>query len=256
MNKPAHLSQAIGDQFADQSIVDNYSFRPPYSAEVIQFISESQGNKPLTILDVGCGTGEVSIPLAELGHTVVGVDPSAAMIAAAKTKNASASFHNTYIEEFTSDLSFDLVVAANSIHWPDWSRAFPKLKSLLAPKGQIAIVTGGDLFVEAIQAELLTLIKTYSTTKNFQPYDVITMLSEHRYIVNETRYSMPPITMTQPIEDYIASFHARNGFSLDRMDRDEALAFDEAVRSLVHSAGFREVVKGDVSFTVTLAKLA
>jgi 2-polyprenyl-3-methyl-5-hydroxy-6-metoxy-1,4-benzoquinol methylase len=40
------------------------------------------------ILDVGCGTGSLSLILAELGHQVVGIDLSAAMIALAQAKSA------------------------------------------------------------------------------------------------------------------------------------------------------------------------
>ncbi len=41
---------------------------------------------PASVLDLGCGTGSVSLLLAELGYIVTGVDFSGAMIALAKTK--------------------------------------------------------------------------------------------------------------------------------------------------------------------------
>lgn len=42
------------------------------------------------ILEVGCGTGRLLLPLARLGHTVVGVDASAAMLDIARDKLATA----------------------------------------------------------------------------------------------------------------------------------------------------------------------
>src|ERR1051325_9609955 len=48
-----------------------------------------------TILDIGCGTGSLSIVLAELGHTVTGIDLSPAMISLAQTKAAT---HGLQIE--------------------------------------------------------------------------------------------------------------------------------------------------------------
>ena len=39
-----------------------------------------------TIVDVGCGTGNLAVRLAALGHTVIGVDPAAASLAVARTK--------------------------------------------------------------------------------------------------------------------------------------------------------------------------
>ena len=38
------------------------------------------------VLDIGCGTGSLSVVLAELGHTVTGIDLSPAMISLARTK--------------------------------------------------------------------------------------------------------------------------------------------------------------------------
>ncbi|TMA00670.1 MAG: methyltransferase domain-containing protein, partial [Methanobacteriota archaeon] len=42
--------------------------------------------KPGTILDLGCGTGNHSVPLARRGYRVTGIDRSASMIAQAKKK--------------------------------------------------------------------------------------------------------------------------------------------------------------------------
>lgn len=47
---------------------------------------------PSTIADLGCGTGSISVLLAAEGHTVTGIDLSAAMVAAATAKALSASF--------------------------------------------------------------------------------------------------------------------------------------------------------------------
>jgi len=45
---------------------------------------------PATILDIGCGTGSLSVVMAGLGHAVTGGDLSPAMIARARDKTAAA----------------------------------------------------------------------------------------------------------------------------------------------------------------------
>ena len=40
-----------------------------------------RGRKDWPILELGCGTGRVAIPVAKAGHTVVGIDRSASMLA-------------------------------------------------------------------------------------------------------------------------------------------------------------------------------
>jgi hypothetical protein len=42
-----------------------------------------------------------------------------------------------------------------------------------------------------------------------------------------------PITSTQSIDDYIASFHSRSSLSLDYMPAADAAAFDRQLRDLV-----------------------
>ena len=138
----------------------------------------------MDVLDIGSGTGEVSIPLSERGHVVVGVDPSAEMVSAAESKGPAVTFVNSYIEEFASNQKFDLFVAANSIHWPDWEVMFPLLKSLSKEKTKLAIVTGGDLIVSEIQELIVETVKSFSTTKDFKPYSVVDFLREQGYISN------------------------------------------------------------------------
>ncbi|MDN3649764.1 class I SAM-dependent methyltransferase [Reinekea marina] len=256
MNKPEHLSKAIGDQFSDKSVVENYGYRPEYTPDVIQFLSNSLQLENMSVLDVGTGTGEIAIPLAQLGHCVTGVDPSVEMIKAATAKNADVDFKQSYIESFESPQAFDLIVAANSIHWTDWDRAFPALRAVAKPNARFAIITGGDIAIEGLQDEILALVKAFSTTKTFKPYNVVTMLTKGGYIEAPLTTEMPVSLVEQNIDHYISSFHARNGFSLDRMVPEQAEAFDTKLRRLLIKHGFNETVKGTVSYKVTLAELA
>lgn len=61
------------------------------------------------ILDVGCGFGRHSIALARRGYAVVGIDPSAAMIAAARERDEDdlVAFAVISAEKFTTIEPFD-----------------------------------------------------------------------------------------------------------------------------------------------------
>jgi SAM-dependent methyltransferase len=66
------------------------------------------------ILDVGCGFGRHSIELARRGFAVMGIDPAAAMIAAARKRAVesavSVDFRQARGEQFTTDVPFDAAI--------------------------------------------------------------------------------------------------------------------------------------------------
>ncbi|HID52530.1 MAG TPA: class I SAM-dependent methyltransferase [Anaerolineae bacterium] len=66
------------------------------------------------ILDVGCGFGRHSIELARRGYVVTGIDPAAAMIAAAQEQareaNVAVDFRQTRGEDFTTDILYDAAI--------------------------------------------------------------------------------------------------------------------------------------------------
>lgn len=60
----------------------------------IDFVLEQSGLQPGSrVLDVGCGFGRHSIELARRGYAVTGIDPAAAMVAAARQRAAEAGIH-------------------------------------------------------------------------------------------------------------------------------------------------------------------
>ncbi len=58
----------------------------PQWVQFIQNLWERLDQKPESVIDLGCGTGNITIPLAEAGYAVVGVDISEEMLAEAQRK--------------------------------------------------------------------------------------------------------------------------------------------------------------------------
>ena len=67
--------------------------------------------RPRTVLDVACGTGNVSEELARRGYQVVGVDISPDMIEVAKSKNSSVDYLVQDIAEIDLDTKFDMAIS-------------------------------------------------------------------------------------------------------------------------------------------------
>jgi len=70
-----------------------YDLFYPDRGDEARFWDHLLGGAGRQVLDLMCGTAEVSLALARLGHRVVGIDRSAAMLAAGKVRLAAAADH-------------------------------------------------------------------------------------------------------------------------------------------------------------------
>lgn len=106
--------------------------------DLMKLIEVKEG---LKVVDLGCGTGELTLRLAQMlpGSDIVGIDSSPEMLAVAKTRERSGvRFEPGSIEAITG--KWDLVFSNAAIQWVDnHSRLIPKLFSMLNPGGQIAV---------------------------------------------------------------------------------------------------------------------
>lgn len=104
---------------------------------------------PADILDLGCGTGSLSLVLAEQGHRPVGVDLAPLMIEQARRKLTAAGFDAAMTVGDASDppvragTSFDVVLSRHLL-WtlPDPREALRRWIGLLRPGGRLVLVEG------------------------------------------------------------------------------------------------------------------
>lgn len=125
--------------------------------------------KGLDILDVGCGGGILSEPLARLGADVLGIDASEAAISAAKQHRTHDLENLQYlcavIEDIASvgSLKFDAVIASEVIeHVAEQESFVLSCASLLKPKGSLFFSTINRTLIAKVlavdAAELLGIV--------------------------------------------------------------------------------------------------
>lgn len=121
----------------DPWIVDLYDGDNPDGPDHDYYRSLATNIGARRILDIGCGTGILTVTFATPGRTVIGVDPSSTMIAYARRRAGADGV--TWIEGDTRDLpadSFDLMVmtgnVAQHIADPGWERTLTDLRRVAA----------------------------------------------------------------------------------------------------------------------------
>jgi ubiquinone/menaquinone biosynthesis C-methylase UbiE len=113
-----------------------------------QLISTIAGSTPLDVLDVGCGTGFLSLLLAERGHRVTGVDVAPAMLARARSKAAAQGLTVRFVRADAEALSLtdaglDLIIERHLL----WTLPHPEIalegwRRLLRPRGRLVLIEG------------------------------------------------------------------------------------------------------------------
>lgn len=116
---------------------DYERYRPGYPDAAIAWLV---GTSPQRVIDVGCGPGNLTTQLALLGHDVVGLDPSEAMLRAARKKALRAVRGAAEALPF-ADACADVVTAATAFHWFDHELAVPEIRRVLRPSGRVGLLT-------------------------------------------------------------------------------------------------------------------
>jgi 2-polyprenyl-6-hydroxyphenyl methylase/3-demethylubiquinone-9 3-methyltransferase len=100
----------------------------------------------LRMLDIGCGAGLLCEPFTRLGAQVIGVDPSATNIAAAKLHadrgHLSIDYRCTTVEEMDHRERFDVVLAMEVVeHVTDVGMFLNRCAAMLKPGGLMVVST-------------------------------------------------------------------------------------------------------------------
>ena len=157
---------AFKDHFSERS-ADYAANRPTYPPQLARFLAGHSPGRRLA-LDCGCGTGQLSVQLADHFERVAAIDASAAQIAAA-TPHPSVSYRVAPAEASGLDAaSADLIVAAQAAHWFDLPAFYAEAKRIGRSGALLALVTYGVFHVEG-GAEPLIQAFYWKTVGPFWP---------------------------------------------------------------------------------------
>ncbi|MGW3248839.1 class I SAM-dependent methyltransferase [Streptomyces sp. NPDC001070] len=119
-----------------------HSARPGYPPALFQRLGEVCGlGMGQDVLELGAGTGQATECLLQMGARVVAVEPGANLarrLRANLDEPGLTVVESDFEDAELPEASFDLAVAATSLHWLDLSISLPKIARLLRPGAWLA----------------------------------------------------------------------------------------------------------------------
>jgi SAM-dependent methyltransferase len=126
--------------------------RPSYPGELIdRILARARANDAL---EIGGGTGQATRLFRARGVAVTALEPGPNLAALLRRNVPDVTIVESTFEDLAEDRQFDLIYAAQSIHWVDPAVRYPKIARLLRSGGHVAVIRNEkDELEPALRAE-------------------------------------------------------------------------------------------------------
>ncbi|MFB9414412.1 class I SAM-dependent methyltransferase [Dactylosporangium matsuzakiense] len=146
----------------DEDAVRYDRARPRYPAQMFDDLAAGGAAPGAGVLEIGCGTGQATVSLAERGYRIVAVELGAELAAVARRNLAGFDAVEIVTGAFEAwplpGEPFDVVFAATAFHWIDPAVRVSKSADALRPSGLLATVAthhiAGGTWTEAFFAQI------------------------------------------------------------------------------------------------------
>lgn len=206
----------MGDFWKAGFYDEKHAFVSYYGTQLIDLLSPGEKEK---ILDVGCGTGDLSFRIAKNGAEVEGIDMSPDMIKQARKKYPSLSFKVTNVYELPQVGKYDAIFSNAVLHWiTNPLKALEIFYGSLRQGGRIVAEFGGKDNVrqirEAIHTAYQELFPAASPLK--EPWyfpsmgEYVSLMEEAGFMVDYARYYHRPTPLKgeEGIKNWLSQFAA------------------------------------------------
>lgn len=140
----------MGADFTGETARLYAAYRRDLPAAQTQALTESMGlRQDDVVIDLGCGTGQLTVPLQQSCAHVVSIDPEPAMLAGLRGRGVRGVMCVLGDDQDLPELGRWLagpvgaVVVGNALHWMDEPSALQACAGLLRRGGAVAVVTQG-----------------------------------------------------------------------------------------------------------------
>jgi SAM-dependent methyltransferase len=140
-------SAGTGQNWFDRGGAEYARFRPQYPPALAAYLASVAPDRVLA-LDVGCGTGQLTLPLAREFERVVGADPGADQLANARPHERVLYVRAGAEHLPVADHSASLIAAAQAAHWFKLPAFYKEVRRVARKRGILALISYGVLSLE------------------------------------------------------------------------------------------------------------
>lgn len=219
-------------------------------------------------MDLGCGTGKITLPLARFFDHVTAVDPSEAMLAIARSQAEESTTNINWINGPAETASFpghpyDLVVAGASIHWMDQEVVFPRLLDVVGSNHIFAVIDGDGAYDPPWQQDWDDFLKYWIFELKREQYEPQSGDSAHHKFMTRYRQHVNIAgdcwvmsgTINQKLSDFILCQHSRDTFAPSKLGA-RIRQFDDELESILRPFAVEDRLSYRVRTSMTWGTIA
>lgn len=194
---------------------DKHAFVYQYGSNLIDLLEPKKDER---ILDVGCGSGQLTHQIAQYGARACGIDNSEQMIQDASERYPGIDFYVKSASDFSFSQPFDAIFSNAALHWVlEKEQAVRCMYNALKPSGRLVLEMGGKGNVATIIDCLRDTLRKRGFTNNAEcqvwyfpsPGEYISILEKYDFTVELMQYYSRPTELADSdhgIEDWLEMF--------------------------------------------------
>lgn len=198
-----------------QLYTQKHHFVYQYGATLVELLDPQPGER---ILDLGCGTGELTHQISESGASVVGIDSSTELIATAQQRFSHLKFYQQDATQLSGIERYDAVFSNAVLHWiKDQDAVTAAAHHTLKPGGRLVVEFGGKGNVQLIRNALRGVLQQqgYEQAARAELWyfpsvgEYTTLLERHSFEVQWAQHYARPTVLVDTqsgIKDWLRMF--------------------------------------------------
>lgn len=192
-----------------------HSFVYQYGEGLVDLLNAQPNER---ILDLGCGTGELTDQISKTGADVIGIDSSADLLVAARREFPKLTFRHQNATELADTYQYDAVFSNATLHWIlDQQEVTQRMFRSLKSGGRLVVELGGQGNVQCIRQALTETLRQYGYVQQAQINlwyfpsvgQYTTLLEQHGFYVQTAHHYARPTPLADAdngVKDWLKMF--------------------------------------------------